>query len=104
MWVPAYALHHQEEYFGKDVDEFNPDRFFNGDVDMSNLAIHSFGAGPRLCLGMRFAFVEKKIIMARLLFDYEILPMPGFELEFKCGNMFTLEFDELQVMLKKRQK
>ena len=103
--IPTYAMHRMKEYFGEDAEEFNPDRFYSGQVDASNVLFHSFGAGPRMCLGMRFAIIEMKMLICRVLFDFEAVEKPGFELKYKNGTLFNfLQLDGVEVFLKKRQK
>ena len=101
--MPVYALHRMKEYFGEDADEFNPDRFYSGQVDSSSIVFHPFGGGPRMCLGMRFALIEMKICIGRLLFDYEVLEKPGSRINFKCDGLINLlQFDKAEVVLNKR--
>lgn len=38
------------------------------------LAYLSFGAGPRNCVGMKFALLEMKLAIVNLLINFEILP------------------------------
>ena len=83
--VPTYALHMQKEYYGEDADQFNPDRFFNGQVDPTSMAFHTFGQGPRMCLGMRFALIEMKMVLGNLLREYEFLEDPSYS-GFKWHN------------------
>jgi len=100
--IPVHALHTMKEYWGEDAEEFNPDRFFNGEVDANGLQFHTFGGGPRLCIGMRFAFTEMKMILGRLLFNFEILPDPDFEFKLNKGGFFLTSFDRVSVKMKKR--
>ena len=102
--VPLYVMHRMKEYFGEDAEEFNPDRFYSGQVDASNILYHSFGGGPRMCLGMRFALIEMKMLISRLLYDFEVMEKPGFELKHENGTLFSLlQFNKVEVLLKKRQ-
>ena len=98
--VPIYALHRQEEYFGKRVEEFDPDRFLTGEADSSSPAYHCFGYGPRQCLGSRFISVTLRMIMAKILFNYEILTKDRLELSKGCP--FFLNFKKFKVTLRKR--
>ncbi|XP_003745699.1 cytochrome P450 3A6-like [Galendromus occidentalis] len=66
------ALHYNEEVFPNPW-EFQPTRFLpeNKSVAMS-WAWQPFGAGPRNCIGMRFAQMEIKITLAKLLTKYRL--------------------------------
>ncbi|CAM8994540.1 unnamed protein product [Rhodiola kirilowii] len=63
IWIPVLAIHHNEELWGPDVNEFNPNRF------STRVGRHflPFGAGPRNCIGQTFALMEAKIILASLI-------------------------------------
>ncbi|XP_036143624.1 cytochrome P450 9e2-like isoform X2 [Monomorium pharaonis] len=63
----AYALHHDSKYF-PNPSKFDPERFSEQNKD--NILPYSylpFGEGPRKCIGNRFALMETKILIARLL-------------------------------------
>lgn len=62
--VSVYNLHRNPEYFGADADEFRPERFLNGEVETDFMP---FGAGPRNCIANRFALLELKSCLIRLI-------------------------------------
>ncbi|KAL4308835.1 hypothetical protein GQ457_01G037120 [Hibiscus cannabinus] len=66
IWIPVLAIHHSEELWGKDVNEFNPDRF-NSRPFASTRHFIPFAAGPRNCIGQSFAMMEAKIILSMLI-------------------------------------
>ncbi|KAE8662386.1 hypothetical protein F3Y22_tig00113338pilonHSYRG00082 [Hibiscus syriacus] len=66
IWIPVLAIHHSEELWGKDVNEFNPDRF-NSRPFASGRHFIPFAAGPRNCIGQSFAMMEAKIILSMFI-------------------------------------
>ncbi|XP_077230926.1 cytokinin hydroxylase-like [Tasmannia lanceolata] len=66
IWIPVIAIHHSEELWGKDVNEFNPERFA-GKAFSSGRHFIPFASGPRNCVGQSFATMEAKIILAMFL-------------------------------------
>ncbi|XP_029170217.1 cytochrome P450 9e2-like [Nylanderia fulva] len=67
MMIPVYALHHDPKYY-PNPDKFDPERFSEENKD--NVVPYTylpFGEGPRKCIGNRFALMETKILIARLL-------------------------------------
>ncbi|GMH04308.1 hypothetical protein Nepgr_006147 [Nepenthes gracilis] len=65
IWIPVLAIHHSEELWGKDANEFNPQRFASKSFMPGRFI--PFGAGPRNCIGQTFAMMEAKIILAMLI-------------------------------------
>ncbi|KAH3861757.1 cytochrome P450 3A24-like [Dreissena polymorpha] len=62
-----WALHRDQEYW-EDPEEFRPERFAT--ENKSNIRPYSFlpfGAGPRMCIGQRFALLEIKVAVCRIL-------------------------------------
>ncbi|XP_019154551.1 PREDICTED: cytokinin hydroxylase-like [Ipomoea nil] len=74
IWVPVLAIHHSEEIWGKDVNEFNPERFASKSFAGPARNFLPFAAGPRNCVGQSFALMEAKIILAMLIskFSFDI--------------------------------
>ncbi|KAI5684276.1 hypothetical protein M9H77_05504 [Catharanthus roseus] len=66
IWIPVLAIHHDEEIWGKDVNEFNPDRFATKSYAPGRHFL-PFATGPRNCVGQSFALMEAKIILAMLI-------------------------------------
>lgn len=66
-----YLTHHDKRYWPS-PEIFDPDRFLpeNG-VPRSAYTYLPFGGGPRNCLGAAFAQTEAKIVLARLLQQFE---------------------------------
>ena len=74
-WLALYrieAAHLDERCYSQpaafDPDRFSPERAEQKRYDYSLVA---FGGGPRICLGMAFAKLEMKIMMAYLLRQYQ---------------------------------
>lgn len=66
------TIHFDPEYWGpSDPYDFNPSRH---ESKRNPLTFLSFGAGPRNCIGMKFALVEMKLALVNLLLNFEILP------------------------------
>ncbi|KAF7351367.1 Cytochrome P450 [Mycena sanguinolenta] len=85
VMVDILGLHMNPMYWGSDVADFKPERF----VDTESYrwprdAFVAFSAGPRNCIGQRFALTESVCFIASLARNYEIsvpqnLRMKSFE-------------------------
>ncbi|KAL1123515.1 hypothetical protein AAG570_002592 [Ranatra chinensis] len=72
--VPTNAIQRDEVYF-EDPDLFLPERFLEGDGKLPD-AFLPFGAGPRVCIARRFVLLEVKLVLAKLLDSFDVLPSP----------------------------
>lgn len=74
--ISPWLLHRRPDVFA-DPEAFRPDRFL-GDAarTVPRGAYLPFGAGPRLCIGRDFALVESLLVLAELLRDHAVLPVP----------------------------
>jgi hypothetical protein len=90
--IGVYQLHHDPNLW-KDAEKFIPDRFLKDKSLSSSIAFQPFGFGPRNCVGLRFALLEAKMTIARLLKSYKLIPGPRTEIgidiqvEFKPISM-----------------
>ncbi|GBM43396.1 Cytochrome P450 6j1 [Araneus ventricosus] len=70
--IPVYAMHKDSKFF-PDPEKFDPDRFIQKEKSKREQYTYlPFGAGPRNCIGMRFALVEIKVCLAYILANYKI--------------------------------
>ena len=68
----VYTIHYDPELWGpEDPNLFIPERH---SVKRHPAANFAFGIGPRNCVGKRFALMELKMCLARLLRTYNVLP------------------------------
>ena len=89
--VPTYAVHMDPEYY-PDPTRFNPERFMP--ENKANLVPYTylpFGTGPRNCVGMRFAYQEIKLCLARLVTRFRFVRAPTTKepVEFRKGAFFA---------------
>ncbi|UJR29508.1 hypothetical protein I4U23_010725 [Adineta vaga] len=94
------TIHFHSDIWGpEDPNEFIPERHLTKRHPVSWMA---FGIGPRNCIGMRFAIMELKICLTRLLNQYEILPGDKLEEHFKLTELTVINPEAIFIKLKKR--
>uniref|UniRef100_A0A1A9ZLJ0 Cytochrome P450 n=1 Tax=Glossina pallidipes TaxID=7398 RepID=A0A1A9ZLJ0_GLOPL len=73
--LPLYAVGRDPQYFSN-PDDFLPERFLlENTIKIHPFSFVPFSAGPRNCVGQKFAMLEMKMIVGKVLRDYEILPL-----------------------------
>ncbi|KAF8359913.1 hypothetical protein PRIPAC_94908 [Pristionchus pacificus] len=68
-----HAVNLSKELWGEDAEEFRPERWLEADNQRAATAFLSFGAGPRICIGMRLAYTEEKLLLAHMLRKFDII-------------------------------
>ncbi len=76
--VSPFVLHRHVKFW-TDPDRFDPTRFLPGATPPSRYSYMPFGAGPRICIGARFALTEAVVVLARLLSRYRVELAAGSE-------------------------
>ena len=77
--ISAAMVHKMEEYW-PDPERFDPLRFTSEEVAKRHkYAWIPFGGGAHMCLGLHFAYMQVKILMAQVLTRYRIEVEPGYD-------------------------
>ena len=78
--LSPYFLHRNPKYW-TDPETFYPERFEQPLIHKDSF--QPFGIGPRGCIGERFSRLEIKILVIRLLQNYNFKLKAGYKLEAK---------------------
>lgn len=71
IFIPVYGIHHDPTIY-ENPEEFRPERFSAEQVKQRQPgAFMPFGDGPRNCVGLRFAMLEMRIALVKLLQQFE---------------------------------
>ncbi|XP_047276701.1 cytochrome P450 3A43 isoform X1 [Homo sapiens] len=100
VMVPIYALHHDPKYW-TEPEKFCPEsRFSKKNKDSIDLYRYiPFGAGPRNCIGMRFALTNIKLAVIRALQNFSFKPCKETQIPLKLDNLPILQ-PEKPIVLK----
>jgi len=78
--VMSQWITHRDPRFYDRPEAFDPDRWTDGRTQgLPRLAYFPFGAGPRLCIGAGFAFMEAALLLATIAQKFRLEPVPGRE-------------------------
>ncbi|CAN4103703.1 unnamed protein product [Withania somnifera] len=79
LLVPLQIIHRDTEAWGEDALIFNPERFSEGvSKATKDLMYFPFGWGSRICLGMNFAMIQVKLVMAKIIQNYSFELSPSY--------------------------
>ncbi|KAK1731959.1 hypothetical protein CaCOL14_009127 [Colletotrichum acutatum] len=100
--VHQWAMYHNEANF-KNPFLFHPERFL-GDPEYASdrrEAFQPFHIGPRSCLGRNLAYVEMRIMLARMLWNFDLVLADESKAWMETQKIYTLwEKGPLNVYLK----
>ncbi|MDI3340929.1 MAG: cytochrome P450 [Sphaerobacter sp.] len=92
-----WVIHHRPDIWG-DPDRFRPERWDPAQPPPPHWAYFPFGGGPRACIGMPFAQMEARLLLAtilqrfvtRLVPGHPVVPAPRITLRPKYGMRMIL--------------
>ncbi|EEC01396.1 cytochrome P450, putative [Ixodes scapularis] len=88
--IPVYAMHHDPSNF-EDPYKFDPERF--SEENRGCIRPYSylpFGAGPRNCVGMRFALQTIKLCLLHAIHSVEFVRTPRTKVPLEFSRKFGL--------------
>lgn len=102
--IPVRGIHLDEEVYPNPTT-FDPDRFSKeAKSDRHPMSFLGFSQGPRNCIGLRFALLELKVGLIKILKEYEIMACADTPKEFTLdpASMTCNSKDPLWVKAKPR--
>ncbi|WCJ38596.1 cytochrome P450 family 86 subfamily C polypeptide 1 [Euphorbia peplus] len=99
-----FSMGRMESIWGKDCLEFKPERWIKDGkfVSENQFKYGVFNAGPRLCLGKRFAYLQMKMVAASMLLRYSVKVLDGHVVVPKVTTTLYMK-NGLLVTLKPRK-
>ncbi|KFQ53624.1 Cytochrome P450 3A13, partial [Nestor notabilis] len=90
VMIPPYTLHRNPEYW-PNPEEFRPERFTKENKEgIDQYTYLPFGAGPRNCIGMRFALLMMKTAITILLQHFTFQTCKETEIPLKMSSQGLL--------------
>ena len=100
--MPNYPAHYDPEFY-PEPEMFKPERFLKENADqIIPYTWRPFGSGNRVCIGQRFALMEIKIFISKLLYKFKVERTPRTELKYSPGGFFIITYPEIHVALHPR--
>uniref|UniRef100_A0A8C0WB05 Cytochrome P450 3A n=1 Tax=Castor canadensis TaxID=51338 RepID=A0A8C0WB05_CASCN len=94
VMVPSYALHRDPKLW-QEPDEFHPERFSKQNKDSIDPYIYMpFGNGPRNCIGMRFALMNMKVALVRVIQNFTFKTCKETQIPVKLGKQGLLQAEK----------
>uniref|UniRef100_A0A0E0K1Y1 Cytochrome P450 n=1 Tax=Oryza punctata TaxID=4537 RepID=A0A0E0K1Y1_ORYPU len=100
----TYAIGRDQASWGHDAAAFRPERWMRGGAfagGESPFKYVVFNAGPRLCIGKRFAYTQMKTVAAAVLSRFAVEVVPGQEVKPKLTTTLYMK-NGLMVRFRRR--
>ncbi|WP_114578659.1 cytochrome P450 [Saliphagus sp. LR7] len=95
--LPQWIVHRDERWYDAPL-EFRPERWAGGGDDRPEYAHYPFGGGPRHCIGMRFARMEARLVVATLANEFTVESLTDAPLDLTASaNALPAEPVELRL-------
>ncbi|CAD7683937.1 unnamed protein product [Nyctereutes procyonoides] len=99
VMVPTFILH-QDQNLWPEPEEFQPERFSRKNKDSINPYTYlPFGTGPRNCIGMRFAIMNMKLALIRVLQNFSFKSCKETQISLRINTQGIIQ-PEKPVVLK----
>ncbi|XP_049759642.1 cytochrome P450 3A8-like isoform X1 [Elephas maximus indicus] len=86
VMVPIFVLHRDAEHW-PEPEKFMPERFSKENKDNVDPYLYlPFGTGPRNCIGMRFALMNMKLAIIKILQEFSVKPCKETQIPLKLGR------------------
>lgn len=87
-------IHRNPRFWGADVNKFNPDRFLADNISKIHpYAFIPFSAGPRICIGYKYASNAMKIVLCHILRNFKVTTPLKYD-ELKLQISFILRISQ----------
>ncbi|KAG8248010.1 hypothetical protein J6590_049362 [Homalodisca vitripennis] len=100
IFIPVDALHKDPQHYPH-PSTFNPERFEGNNFKPSSTFL-PFGDGPRICIAMRFAVMEVKACVARIMSQYSVNNKTQLPLQFDVRSITPVVKGGLFLSFEKR--
>ncbi|KAM7278798.1 hypothetical protein ACFE04_005932 [Oxalis oulophora] len=102
--IPFYAMARMPDIWGKDCDEFKPERWISEKGSLIYVPAYkfsAFNAGPRTCLGRDMSYIQMKMVAIMVLWNYQIRIVEGHTISPKNSIILSMA-NGFKVRLTKR--
>ncbi|KAL0101837.1 hypothetical protein PUN28_019170 [Cardiocondyla obscurior] len=101
--VNIIKLHRNEKYWSNPLT-FDPDRFLPENIKNQSYCYIPFSIGPRNCIGIKYAMISMKVILATMVRTFVFKVNKSIDLkEIKLKSDLTLTVEKpLKVIIEKR--
>ncbi|KAH1027891.1 cytochrome P450 4g15 [Dendroctonus ponderosae] len=102
--IGTFKIHRLEEIYGPNPEQFDPDNFLPEKAASRHYySFIPFSAGPRSCVGRKYAMLKLKILLSTIMRSYKIksnLKETDYKLQ---ADIILKRTDGFKVILEKRQ-